>query len=143
MSLHRVSSMSSYEQARGSSPSRSEHRKMSFNPAGSWGPAAKEEPIGAFEISKGRRIRKQSTSPGRELRSILTKYTSEQVAIAILYCLLSAGVVFGYAALKPVLVEEGVYREYCSDEEVSIRERTCYEQEIRYSVQPMIVKEAC
>lgn len=57
MSLHRVSSMSSYEQVRGSSPARSEHRKMSFNPVGKWEPpGAKEEPVGAFEVSKGKRI---------------------------------------------------------------------------------------
>ena len=57
MSLHRVSSMSSYEQVRGSSPARSEHRKMSFNPVGTWvPPVAHEEPIHAVEISKSRRI---------------------------------------------------------------------------------------
>ena len=54
-----------------------------------------------------------------------------QVAIAVFYCLLSAGVVFGYAALKPVLVEEGVYRQYCLAGEISTKDRTCYEQEIR------------
>ena len=112
MSLHRVSSMSSYEHIRGSSPARSEHKKISFNPAGSWSPAAKEEPVDAFEVSRGKRIL--------------------QIAIAIIYCLFSAGVVFGYAALKPVLIEEGVYREFCVEERLSILERTCYEQEIRY-----------
>lgn len=67
MSLHRVSSMSSYEQVRGSSPARSEHRKMSFNPVGSWGPPATEEPVGAFEVSKARRIRKRSSFGEREI----------------------------------------------------------------------------
>lgn len=57
-----------------------------------------------------------------------------QVAIAVFHCLFSAGVVFGYAALKPVLVHEAVYREFCSDEEMKISERTCYEQEIRYAI---------
>lgn len=85
---------------------------MSFNPAGSWSPPAKEEPVEALEVSKGKRIL--------------------QVACAVTYCLFSAGVVFGYAALKPVLVEEGVYRQFCSEEEVNISEGTCYEQEIRY-----------
>lgn len=87
---------------------------MSFNPAGSsfvWGPPAREEPVGAFEVSKGKRIL--------------------QVVTAVIYCLFSAGVVFGYAAFKPVLVEEGVYRQFCSEDEFSISERTCYEQEIR------------
>ncbi|KAL8745866.1 MAG: hypothetical protein Q9190_002040 [Brigantiaea leucoxantha] len=98
MSLHRVSSMSSYEHVRGSSPARGEHRKMSFNPVGTWvPPAAKEEPVGAYEVSKAKRI---------------------------------AGIVFGYAALKPVLIEEGVYSESCATE-YRIKGETCYEQEIR------------
>lgn len=57
--------------------------------------------------------------------------TSVQVAVAVFYCLLSAGVVFGYAAIKPVLVREGVYGEYCPVEVISSRYRTCYEQELR------------
>lgn len=58
MSLHRVSSMSSYQQVvRGSSPARSEHKYMSFNPVGDGkAPAAKDEPVGAFEVSKMKRI---------------------------------------------------------------------------------------
>ncbi|KAK3173810.1 hypothetical protein OEA41_007142 [Lepraria neglecta] len=116
MSLHRVTSMSSCEQVRGSSPARSEHKNMSFNPVGTWvPPAAKEEPIGAFEVSKGKRIL--------------------QVALAVVYCLFAAGVVFGYAAIKPVLVKEGVYRDYCSEEaEMGDPEKTCYEQEIRLNL---------
>lgn len=59
MSLHRVSSLGSYEHVRGSSPARSEYRKMSLNPVATSIPlAAKEEPIGAFEVSKSKRIRK-------------------------------------------------------------------------------------
>ena len=37
---------------------------------------------------------------------------------------------FGYAAFKPVLVKEGVYRDYCDEEERDLP-GTCYEQEIR------------
>ncbi|KAL8997291.1 MAG: hypothetical protein Q9169_003383 [Polycauliona sp. 2 TL-2023] len=116
MSLHRVSSMSSYEHVRGSSPARSEHRKMSFNPVGTWvPPAAKEEPVGAFEVSKTRRL--------------------VQVATAVVYCLFAAGVVFGYAAIKPVLVNEGVYGEYCADTSaIAETSTTCYEQEIRLNL---------
>ncbi|KAL8918685.1 MAG: hypothetical protein Q9208_007246 [Pyrenodesmia sp. 3 TL-2023] len=114
MSLHRVSSMSSYEHVRGSSPARSEHRKMSFNPVGTWVPsAAKEEPVGAFEVSKTRRI--------------------VQVAIAVVYCLFAAGIVFGYAALKPVLLEEDVYRDACPKLRTQA-DNTCYEQEIRLNL---------
>lgn len=54
-----------------------------------------------------------------------------QVATAVVYCLFAAGIVFGYAALKPVLLAERVYREYCPKVRTSAAE-TCYEQEIRY-----------
>ncbi|MCJ1272846.1 hypothetical protein MMC21_000635 [Puttea exsequens] len=114
MSLHRVSSMTSYEHVRGSSPARSEHKDLSFNPAKTWAPPVKENAVGAFEVSKSKRIL--------------------QVALAVIYCLLAAGVVFGYAALKPVLVKEGVYSQYCSDKEHINYERTCYEQEIRLNL---------
>jgi hypothetical protein len=33
--------------------------------------------------------------------------------VAVIFCLLAAGVVFGYAALKPVLKKEGAYRDTC------------------------------
>jgi len=71
--------------ARASSPTGSERRKLSFNPVGSWVPnVAHEEPVAAFEVSKIKRI--------------------AQVAVACVYCLFAAGVVFGYAAIKPVLI---------------------------------------
>ena len=94
---------------------------MSFNPAGSTfvPQEPKEEPIGAFEASKPKRI--------------------IQVIIAVTYCLLSAGVVFGYAALKPVLVKEGVYRQFCDEREENIENvragrETCYAQELRLNL---------
>lgn len=117
MSLHRVSSIASYEQIRNASPARSEHTKLSFNPAGSklMPPEIKDEAIGAFKVSKPRRIL--------------------QVLTAVIYCLFAAGVVFGYAAIKPVLVREGVYSEFCREvhEEVhnDAGSGTCFEQEIR------------
>lgn len=58
-----------------------------------------------------------------------------QVTLAVVYCLLAVGIVFGYAALKPVLVMEGVYRDLCTggdDSRTGDGEmRTCYEQELR------------
>ena len=63
---------------RSQSPTGSERRKLSFNPVGTWvPPAAQEEPVGAFEVSAATRI--------------------VQVGIAVVYCLLAAGVVFGFA----------------------------------------------
>ncbi|KAK4955470.1 hypothetical protein LTR66_013423, partial [Elasticomyces elasticus] len=97
------------------SPTGSQRRKLSLNPVGTWvPPAAHSQPIGAFEVGRAKRI--------------------AQVAVAVVYCLLAAGVVFGYAAVKPVLIREGVYRERCSREELEEGVWVCYEQEIRLNL---------
>ncbi|ODV71870.1 Fmp42p [Cyberlindnera jadinii NRRL Y-1542] len=38
-----------------------------------------------------------------------------QIVCAILWCLFAAGPVFGFAALKPILIAEGIYSELCSE----------------------------
>jgi MFS family permease len=38
---------------------------------------------------------------------------SVQVLVTVIYCLFAAGIVFGYAAIKPVLKQEGAYRDKC------------------------------
>ena len=75
------------------------------------------EPIGAFEVSKGKRLL--------------------QVGLAVVYCLFAAGIVFGYAALKPVMIKEGIYRDKCTEEEIEKGLRVCYEQEIRFVPPPL------
>lgn len=102
---------------RTSSPSGSERRKLSFNPldTGDWAPeTAHEEPVAAFEVGKFKRI--------------------AQVAVAVVYCLFAAGVVFGYAAIKPVLIEQGVYSDRCTAKEVEDGVWVCYEQELRLNL---------
>lgn len=100
---------------RGQSPTGSQRRKLSFNPVAEWEPPiAQEEPVEAPQVSKSKRVL--------------------QVAIAVLYCLLGAGVVFGYAALKPILVEEGVYRDKCTKQELRDGVWVCYEQEVRLNL---------
>ena len=54
-----------------------------------------------------------------------------QVTIAVIYCLFAAGIVFGFAALKPVLISEGVYHELCTQKEVDDHVHVCHEQELR------------
>lgn len=113
----RRGSMESFDRQfqRPHSPTGSERRKLSFNPVGEWTPPTTEEHlVGAFEVSKAKRIL--------------------QVAVAVVYCLLAAGVVFGYAAIKPVLVHEGVYREYCTKQELRDGVWVCYEQELRLNL---------
>ena len=61
----------------------------------------------------------------------LTSLATVQVAIACIYCLLASGIVFGYAAFKPILISEGVYREYCTEDDPGDDKKICYQQEIR------------
>ncbi|KAI9721388.1 MAG: hypothetical protein M1828_005137 [Chrysothrix sp. TS-e1954] len=102
-------------------------RGLSYNPLSSPSPSLqaptstttnKEHPrnndIGAHEVPRSKRL--------------------AQVAAAVLYCLLAAGVVFGYAALKPVLIAEGVYRERCSLDEKEQEVRVCRGQELRLNL---------
>lgn len=111
----RRSSMESFDRWRAQSPTGSERRKLSFNPVSEWSPpVAQELSVGAFEVSKKRRI--------------------AQVGFAVVYCLLAAGVVFGYAAIKPVLIEQGVYRDRCSKQELEDGVWVCYEQELRLNL---------
>lgn len=72
----------------------------------------KVPPVGAFEVPRTKRVL--------------------QVGVATVYCLLAAGVVFGYAALKPVMIKEGVYRGLCTEKEIEKGVHVCYEQEIRW-----------
>ncbi|PYH64120.1 putative MFS transporter Fmp42 [Aspergillus vadensis CBS 113365] len=72
------------------------------------------ETTGAFEVSRWKRIL--------------------QVCIAVVYCLLSAGVVFGFAAIKPIFVKEGVYRNLCSKDELDSGSDVCYRQDIRLNL---------
>ena len=57
-----------------------------------------------------------------------------QIVIAVIYCLFAAGIVFGYAAIKPVLIREQVYRNLCTPDEIERGVRTCYEQEIHLNL---------
>jgi MFS family permease len=57
-----------------------------------------------------------------------------QVATTILACWFASGVVFGYAALKPVLVAQGVYKDLCAVEDLDGELDTCYKQELRLNL---------
>jgi MFS family permease len=50
-----------------------------------------------------------------------------QVGVTVLYCLFAAGIVFGYAAIKPVLKKEGAYRDICRENTGVVTEDTCVE----------------
>ncbi|KAL2832487.1 major facilitator superfamily domain-containing protein [Aspergillus cavernicola] len=57
-----------------------------------------------------------------------------QVLVTILACWFGSGIIFGYAALKPVLVAQGVYRDLCAEEDLNGEFDTCYEQELRLNL---------
>ncbi|KAI0161477.1 major facilitator superfamily domain-containing protein [Xylariaceae sp. FL1272] len=60
-----------------------------------------------------------------------------QVAFGALLCCIASGVVFGFAALKPILIAEGVYGELCDSKESSEDGRPdvpCPEQDMRLNL---------
>lgn len=54
-----------------------------------------------------------------------------QVFIGCVTCFLAAGITFGFAALKSVLVEEKVYRDLCTEDELDRDLAICYLQDQR------------
>ncbi|KAK2010563.1 FMP42 protein [Colletotrichum eremochloae] len=120
MSLNRVASVETFQfvpkaqgPRRGSDTSSLRAGRLSFNPLpDEWDPAANKPDtilaVGAFEVPQWKRIL--------------------QVVVAVFYCLLAAGVAFGFAALKPVLKREGAYEDVCSaDDPDSAPDDTCVE----------------
>ncbi|ORY65933.1 major facilitator superfamily transporter [Pseudomassariella vexata] len=123
MSLHRVGSLETFLSIRSEDGGRLSRRdslsslvsasdrarKLSFNPLPeSWDPIfARDDAqphlgqsVGAFEVPKWKRIL--------------------QVVVTVIYCFFAAGVVFGYAALKPVLKKEGAYHDVCDGEDTCV-----------------------
>lgn len=50
-----------------------------------------------------------------------------QIVCSIIWCLLAAGPVFGFAALKPILIKEGIYSDKCK---VHVAGGSCDEQDL-------------
>ncbi|KAI1101120.1 MFS general substrate transporter [Jackrogersella minutella] len=119
MSLQRVASLETFvnvptegrRSRRGSvsSVAASERaRKLTFNPLPeSWNPVFDDreedhlgQTRGAFEVPQWKRIL--------------------QVVVMVVVCLFAAGIVFGYAALKPVLKKEGAYQDMCNGEDTCV-----------------------
>ncbi|KAK5137779.1 hypothetical protein LTR08_007351 [Meristemomyces frigidus] len=75
----------------------------------------------------------QATNPsgGQAPYKVSTTKRLAQVSATVLVCWLASGIVFGFAALKPVLISEGVYREFCTPEELAADVEVCYEQDLR------------
>ncbi|KAK7182986.1 hypothetical protein DPSP01_006063 [Paraphaeosphaeria sporulosa] len=54
-----------------------------------------------------------------------------QVITTVLACWFASGIVFGFAALKPILIQEGVYQDLCTPEELKRGVEVCFEQDLR------------
>ena len=52
--------------------------------------------------------------------------------ITVLACWLASGIVFGFAALKPVLVAEGGYHDRCTEKELEEGLELCAQQDLKY-----------
>ncbi|KKA26120.1 hypothetical protein TD95_004697 [Thielaviopsis punctulata] len=120
--MHRVSSLETFaitpaqRSSRSGSIASTRSRKLNFNPVPEpWDPAVTKQDniqaVGAFEVSRWKRIL--------------------QVFATVCYCLVAAGVVFGYAALKPVLKNEGAYLDKCTTDGASETDiNTCVEMHL-------------
>jgi MFS family permease len=53
------------------------------------------------------------------------------VVVTVLACWFASGIVFGFAALKPILISEGVFRELCTAQELADDVEVCLEQDLR------------
>lgn len=54
-----------------------------------------------------------------------------QVVVITLACWLASGIVFGFAALKPVLLKEGVYEWLCDKDQPEDEVDVCFNQELK------------
>lgn len=75
----------------------------------------------------------QATNPsgGVSQYKISTARRIAQVCFTVLSCWFASGLLFGFAALKPVLIDQGVYREQCTTEELEADVELCYKQDLR------------
>lgn len=57
-----------------------------------------------------------------------------QVLTVVLACWFASGIVFGFAALKPILIKEGVYRDRCEQDELDAGVEVCLKQDLRLNL---------
>lgn len=57
-----------------------------------------------------------------------------QVLATVLACCFASGVVFGFAAFKPVMIAEGVFRNMCTEDELQKGVDLCEKQDLRYAL---------
>ncbi|KAH9831100.1 protein FMP42-like [Teratosphaeria destructans] len=87
----------------------------------------------------------QATHPtgGKYAYKVSSWKRMAQVILTVVFCWLASGIVFGFAALKPVLVAEGVYGDLCRPEEIETGIEVCYEQDVRLNVFFAVASTTC
>jgi MFS family permease len=92
-----------------------EWRRMSFAPV-EFKQEGQSQRTAAYRVSNFRRAgeyaRLQSSICSADSCPVLA-----QVSFAVIACWLGSGIVFGFAALKPVLIAEGVYSDLCLEDD--------------------------
>ncbi len=96
-------------------------------------PEDQADHVAAYKVSTARRAGKSAVL---DVQRPSYSHKTVQVGITVLACWLASGIVFGFAAIKPVLISEGVYREFCTDEELRHDVEVCLEQDIREDSPP-------
>ncbi|EAW13423.1 putative MFS transporter [Aspergillus clavatus NRRL 1] len=85
----------------------------------------------SYDVFPDRQPPVTDDTSGTPAYKVSTTVRLAQVLITILACWFASGIVFGFAALKPVLVEEGVYRDLCTDEELADGVELCHQQDLQ------------
>ena len=88
----------------------------------------KPEPVGAYRVSTALRI---GTSSININVCCHTDRITAQVVAGVVICILASGIVFGFAAFKQILVDQEIYHDLCTPEELVKGERLCYLQDQR------------
>lgn len=125
--------LSGYPLSQAPSHSRRGSFNISYDPAPEAGLEQKEklEPVAAYEVPFIIRIGKWNLMPYFEVDCDRTDSFIAQVTTGVFSCVIAAGIVFGFAALKPILVNEGVYRELCTKRELAEGVEICYKQDLK------------
>jgi len=101
-------------------------RKITFNPLPeSWDPVSRSlstETFGGAAGEDASLLQQAQLQPPHTVGAFEVPQWKRilQVVVTVINCLLAAGIVFGYAAIKPVLKKEGAYRDTCDGDDTCI-----------------------
>ncbi|KAL7627354.1 hypothetical protein AAE478_001546 [Parahypoxylon ruwenzoriense] len=92
-------------------------------------------PTGDSAAAQASPLRVPSPLPNAAAYKVSTAKRAAQVAFAIVACLFAAGIVYGFASLKPVLIAEGVYHDLCPPDDGGDHDKLpCAAQDLRLNL---------